>query len=278
MDDRAAAEHVGRVETLLAEVEALPDPAARETATTLAGALLDLYGEGLARVVAVIAERDGDELADALAADELVSHLLLLHGLHPVPLEARVRQALEGVRPYLESHGGDVELLGVDGGAASLRLEGSCDGCPSSAVTLRSAIEEAIFKAAPDIERVDAVGLAEAPPAGPGPRRSWARTGALPPLAEDELLVRDVEGDRLLFLALGARPYAYRSDCPACGASLGDGVLAGTELRCGGCDTRFDVRRAGRCLDDRHLHLEPVPLLTAADGGLKVAIATVAVA
>jgi Fe-S cluster biogenesis protein NfuA len=75
-----------------------------------------------------------------------------------------VRQALEGVRPYLGSHGGDVELLGVEDGVARLRLAGTCNGCPSSTVTLQNAIEEALLKAAPDLERIDAEGVAEPQP------------------------------------------------------------------------------------------------------------------
>ncbi len=152
------------IERLLEEVEALPDPAARQTATALTTALLDLYGEGLARVVEIVAQHDGDgELAVALASDELVAHLLLLHGLHPEPLERRVRQALLEVRPYLESHGGDVELLSVADGVVRLALNGSCKGCPSSAATLKLAIEDAIRRAAPDIERVEAEGAVEPP-------------------------------------------------------------------------------------------------------------------
>ena len=64
-----------------------------------------------------------------------------------------MRGALDEVRPYLASHGGDVELLGVEDGVVRLRLEGSCNGCPSSAMTLKLAIEEAIARAAPDVER-----------------------------------------------------------------------------------------------------------------------------
>jgi Fe-S cluster biogenesis protein NfuA len=151
-----------RIEALLEQVERLPDAAARETALELVQGLLDLYGEGLARMVGHIAERDDGTLADALAGDELVAHLLLLHGLHPVPLEARVRGALDEVRPYLETHGGNVELLGLDEGVVRLELQGSCSGCPSSAVTLKLAVEEAIHKAAPDVTEIIAV---DAPPA-----------------------------------------------------------------------------------------------------------------
>jgi Fe-S cluster biogenesis protein NfuA len=141
MDER---ELVGRMEALLERVEDVPE------AVEVAQGLLELYGEGLRRIVARV---DASELA----GDELVSHLLLLHDLHPVPVEERVRSALESVRPYLGTHGGDVELLGVSEGVARLRLDGSCSGCPSSTVTLRMAIEEAIYKAAPDVQRVEAV-------------------------------------------------------------------------------------------------------------------------
>ena len=163
MHDAEARDRVGRIVALLERLDTLPDPVARETATEVVQALLDLYGEGLARIVDHVAERDDGRLAEALAADELVSHLLLLHGLHPVPLEDRIREALASVRPYLESHGGNVELLEIDGPVVRLAMQGSCGGCPSSSVTLKLAIENAIHKAAPEIEEVIAVQPAEPP-------------------------------------------------------------------------------------------------------------------
>ncbi|MEJ7716430.1 MAG: NifU family protein [Thermoleophilaceae bacterium] len=87
----------------------------------------------------------------------------------PIPVEERVVGALEGVRPYLESHGGNVELVAVEDGVVRVRLEGSCDGCPSSAMTLKLAIEEAVHKAAPEVERVEAE---NAEPRGGGGRRA----------------------------------------------------------------------------------------------------------
>src|ERR1700686_2638892 len=162
-----APNQLAQVEGLLEQLEALPDPAARETATQVVQALLELYGEGLGRIADIVAERDDGTLAEALTDDELVAHLLLLHGLHPVPVEERVRGALESVLPYLESHGGNVELLGVEEGVAHLRLEGSCSGCPSSAMTLKLAIEDAIYKVAPDVQEVRAEGAV--PPAAPAP-------------------------------------------------------------------------------------------------------------
>jgi Fe-S cluster biogenesis protein NfuA len=99
-----------------------------------------------------------------LGGDELVEHLLFLHGLHPVAIEERVAGALDEVRPYLDSHGGDVRLLGIQDGVVRLELQGSCSGCPSSAVTLRHGIEEAIYRAAPDVERIEAEDAPRAEP------------------------------------------------------------------------------------------------------------------
>ncbi len=156
----AAPPSAERVERLLEAVEALPDAHARETALAAVQAVVELYGAALARIV----ERVGPGTARALAGDALVGHLLLVHDLHPLAVEERVREALEGVRPYLDSHGGGVELLAVEDGVARVRLHGSCDGCPASAMTLKLAIEEAVLAAAPEVGRVEA----QAPPAEGG--------------------------------------------------------------------------------------------------------------
>ena len=283
MLDTDARERVGRVEALLDRLDALPDAAARDTATEAVEALLELYGEGLARLVGHVAERDDGRLAAAVAGDELVSHLLLLHGLHPVPLEARVRGALDEVRPYLESHGGDVDLLGVEDGVVRLALRGSCDGCASSTATLKLAIEDAIHKAAPDVEGIEAEGAA--PPA-PAPllqleiaeslrtpvAAAWSHAGTLDDLGEGAPIVRAVAGEPVLFVAVNRTRFAYRPACPGCGESLGGAALRDEALACPGCGRRYDVRRAGRCVGDAGLHLEPVPLLVDAAGTVKVAV------
>jgi len=269
------------METLLEEIETLADPNARSKAAEVLGVLLELYGAGLARMMEVVAEGEDRERAfDAFAEDELVSHLLLLHGLHPLDVQTRVVRALEEVRPYLQSHGGNVELLGVEEGVARLRMEGSCKGCPSSTMTLKLAIEEAIQKTAPDLERIEAEGVAEEPPprpattfvAGPTLRKkekkrpeangsSWTVVGGLPQLSGGGMLLKEISGEPVLFLKLGDDFYAYRHLCPGCGGSLEGGSLKGAELTCSGCGRSYDVRRAGRCLDDPQLHLEPIPLL-----------------
>jgi Fe-S cluster biogenesis protein NfuA/nitrite reductase/ring-hydroxylating ferredoxin subunit len=280
LDRAEAAELVGRAEQLLEQLERLPDTAARDTATAAIGALLDLYGEGLGRIVDTVAAHDSGELAEALAADELVSHLLMLHGLHPVPLEERLADALDEVRPYLESHGGNVEMLAVEDGAVRLRLEGSCSGCPSSTVTLKLAIENAIRRAAPEIGDVIAEG-AEAPPGAPTllqiePPASWATAGGLPDLVNDAPLLKHIQGEELMFLRVSGSVYAYRPTCPCCSGSVAGGALVGADLSCPACGAHFDVMRAGRCLDRPHYNLEPVPLLVDGTGLVRVALGAAA--
>jgi Fe-S cluster biogenesis protein NfuA/nitrite reductase/ring-hydroxylating ferredoxin subunit len=280
MDDVRARERAGRIDALLEAVDGFPDAAARDTATELVQSLVDLYGEGLARIMA-----RADGLAAGLAEDELVAHLLILHGLHPVPLAERVRGALEEVRPYLASHDGDVELLDIEEGVVRLRLTGSCSGCPSSAVTLKLAVEDAIHKVAPDVERIEAEGAAAPAPVAPllrievvEPARdgAWLPAGRLEDLDSGVPVVAGVAGEPVLFVRLGRGVYAYRPACPACTAPLGAAALTGARLTCAGCGLRFDVHRAGRCLDGDDVHLEPVPLLADADGAIRVALGVAA--
>jgi Fe-S cluster biogenesis protein NfuA len=145
-----------QIERLLDELRATLDPRSYARTEDLLRLVTDLYGAALARIVD-LAGQQMPALTETLAADDLIASVLLVHGLHPVPLDRRVAGALEQVRPLLAAHAGDVELLAVDedAGAVLIRLLGSCDGCPSSSVTLKEAVERAIVAAAPEIVRID---------------------------------------------------------------------------------------------------------------------------
>jgi len=280
--DRELGEHAQQIEALLGAIDSLPDPDLRSSVTGIVQGLVALYGEGIGRLLEIIRQQ-GEPLAarmlDACVADELVAHLLLLHDLHPVPLEARVARALEEVRPYLRSHGGNVELLGIEDGVARLRLQGSCSGCPSSTATLKLAIEAAIQKAAPDLEGIEAEGVAEPPvPAGFVPaatlrRRTptaaaepaWSVLGPHSRFSADGPAAVEVSGTQILVCAIEGTLYAYRDGCPACGQSLAQAGPADAQLGCPGCRRRYDLRRAGRCPESPDLFLEPIPLLVQGD-------------
>jgi Fe-S cluster biogenesis protein NfuA/nitrite reductase/ring-hydroxylating ferredoxin subunit len=275
-----------RVEELLAALRSgsVPDPG--PVAEELVRLLVGLYGDGLGRIMAVLqdAGAPGAALLDRLTDDPLVESLLLLHDLHPLDVDARVQRALDRVRPYLGSHAGGVEYLGVHDGVARLRLEGSCHGCPSSTVTVQLAIQGAVQEAAPEVTDVVVEGMT-APP-GPqllqiGPRpegagekesadRGWVTLPSIGPPSSRP--VTATAGDvTVLLCSVRGTLYAYRDVCAACGRSLADGTLERERLTCPGCGTHYDVRLAGRGLDDPALHLDPLPLL-ADSQGVRVAV------
>ena len=265
---------------------------ARERAEELVRLTADLYGAGIERILDIVYDAGSldDRVLAALAGDDLVASLLLVHGLHPYDVGLRVEQALESVRPYLGSHGGDVELLEVtDEGVVRLRLLGSCDGCPSSSVTLKLAVEGAIEAAAPEITAIE---VEDAPAEGGAETlipvsslrsrlddrtdqtASWAPLPELAALAAGAVLTLEVGQTSVLVARIGSDLFAYLDRCARCessmqgaalsrrlGAAVGEAVL-----RCPACQAHFDVRRAGACLDEDALHLTPVPLLT--DGGV----------
>ena len=148
-----------RIQTLL-DASAGSGTVVRERTEQLAAELTDLYGAALERMVSIVAE-SAPELVGQFAADELVASLMLVHGLHPHGVERRIEDALDSVRPYLGSHGGDVTLLEVvdsqDGPVVRLQFAGSCKSCPSSAVTLEFAVEDAVRAAAPEITSIEVV-------------------------------------------------------------------------------------------------------------------------
>jgi Fe-S cluster biogenesis protein NfuA len=156
----APEELVERVQDLLGSLDEIADPVAQARVQELVGTVLELYGAGLERILGVIADagEGAIHIRKALLDDGIVASLLLIHGLYPVPLEERIAEAVESVRPFLASHGGGVEILSVEDGVARLRLQGSCNGCPASASTLEHALKEAIDEAAPDLLALEVEG------------------------------------------------------------------------------------------------------------------------
>jgi Fe-S cluster biogenesis protein NfuA len=153
-----------RVEELIGGLTSMGGPAAA-AAEELVSLLIGLYGDGLGHITAALAQAgpEGAAMLAKLSEDPLVGSLLLLHDLHPLDVDARIQRALDDVRPYLGSHAGGVEYLGVRDGVARLRLEGSCHGCPSSTVTVQLAITGAVQDAAPEVTEVVVEGMTEPP-------------------------------------------------------------------------------------------------------------------
>ncbi|WP_175407202.1 NifU family protein [Streptomyces sp. TRM64462] len=148
LDDAAVAAHLSRADELLEQVEAAPGPTARAAIEAVRD-LTALYGEALARV---LDHADG-ELTARMADDDLVGHLLVLHGLHPEPVERRVARAVDGLRPVLRERGGDIALDGVDGGVARVSL--TTTGCGSTWAGVEDAVRETLLAAAPELSGVE---------------------------------------------------------------------------------------------------------------------------
>jgi Fe-S cluster biogenesis protein NfuA len=178
LDDRVAGALAERLESVLARLESLPDQPVRAVALEAVESLVQLYGEGLARIVDQVAGSGNASLAEAMASDPLVSHLLLLHGLHPDDTAVRVQRALDEVEPYLHGHGCEAELVAIDGELARVRCTGNSHGYASARRTLHAAVEDALLRAAPEITRVeieDAVHAAPALVPIASPRRKGTR-------------------------------------------------------------------------------------------------------
>ena len=277
-----------RIEELLAALRS-HGGAAGDAAEELVRLLVGLYGEGLSHIMATVAAEGGSALVDKLASDPVVEGLLLLHDLHPLDVDARIQRALDQVRPYLGSHAGGVQYLGVRDGVARLRLEGTCHGCPSSTVTVQLAIEGAVQDAAPEVTEVVVEGMTAPPepallqigprpgavtavPPGAGPSEPGGEWVLLPDVGppSSRPVTASAGGVAVLVCSVRGTLYAYRDACASCGAPMGEGQLDREVLTCP-CGSRYDVCRAGAGLDGLPAHLDPLPLL-ADSQGVRVAV------
>jgi Fe-S cluster biogenesis protein NfuA len=136
------------IEDMLRRIESASDPNLRSTARELVQVVMDLHGAALERILEIIRSSGeaGQSVIESLSRDDLVSSLLVLYGLHPQSLEARLSHALDKIRPSLKKRGGEVELLHVMEGSVRLRLRGG-----SQVASLKELVEGAVYQAAPDV-------------------------------------------------------------------------------------------------------------------------------
>lgn len=162
-DDKDFQVKVQRIGELVAGLDAIADAESRASAKALVQLLLDLHAVGLERVLEIVVKPDGSgqQTIDDLGRDPLVSSLLVLYGLHPLDFESRVGQAVERVRPQVRKGGGELELLGMEGGIVRLHLQVTGHACGSTGKTLKKLVEDALYEAAPDVNRLLIEGLEE---------------------------------------------------------------------------------------------------------------------
>jgi Fe-S cluster biogenesis protein NfuA/nitrite reductase/ring-hydroxylating ferredoxin subunit len=263
-----------RIQEIVAEIDEVQNPAAHALLQECMESTLAFYGEGLARMLEVVKRSGigGQKAYDDLINDPVVRGLLLIHGLHPQDLVTRLHTALEKVRPYMQSHGGDVELLDLADDIARLRLRGSCQSCPSSAATLELAVRHALEEACPDLAGFEVDGATAARVARNSyAQAEWIEIADAEELADGEFLHDSTTRSPLFVARVDGRLYAYEDRCPACNAPLHLGALRGGVVTCSEGHP-FDVVQAGRSPDDPALHLAPFPLIEE-NGTIKAALA-----
>jgi len=158
------------LERLLQDLEGAADAATREKARAVVRALLDLHRAGLARIRDVLAARgkEGWEILGECARDPLLNGLLVLHELHPEPLEARVQAGLGKVETFFRLNRSTVELLSLGEQAVRLRIVSDPAGLRTSPERLRDAVEQALLESAPDAPSLDIEVLARPQVPDPG--------------------------------------------------------------------------------------------------------------
>jgi Fe-S cluster biogenesis protein NfuA/nitrite reductase/ring-hydroxylating ferredoxin subunit len=268
MQERKVSQQFQQMEELIARVENISNPELKAGVQELLQMLMELHGAGLQRILEKLWEQgeSGRRLIEELGHDSLVGPLLLLYGIHPLDLQTRVEQALEKVRPYLKSHGGDVQILEVTGdGRVRLGLQGSCHGCPSSSITMKLAVEDSIYDAAPDVTELFVEGMVDFPLSrlqlAKKDQPNWQELEGVESIAQGTVSTLQVQGTPVLVCSIDGTYYAYSNDCPACGQNLHGARLEAVHVICPSCAHRFDASHAGKSLEQPTLFLQPFPLL-----------------
>jgi hypothetical protein len=145
----AVSDRMVGIERLVEALEKVDAPA-RTAARELVSAVLELHRAGLTTMLQQM--RDGTEARDACLADPLVTSLLILHDLHPVPRELRIERALDEVRAGLGPEG-SLDVLAIDDRRVHIRVHSSVASAGWFQEAKKS-IETAIWRAAPDVGEV----------------------------------------------------------------------------------------------------------------------------
>lgn len=262
----------------LERMEQLPDERTRDEIFALLDGIDAVHRQMLGRLIERMADLGGPELVDQVARDPTVRTLFEMYDLFETDAIARIEQALQNVYPYIESHGGHLELLGVEDGRVRVRLSGSCGDCPGSSVTLARVVETALHEGYPGfralVSELPTPMVPDHPANGRAPvrRPRWASVAHLDDVADGDLRAVWPEGTSILIARLGDEVYAYLNGCPPGSAlALQTGRLEGTTLICPWHGCRYDIRTGKRLDGEGKLGVLPVAVH---DGEIKIAIGT----
>jgi Fe-S cluster biogenesis protein NfuA/nitrite reductase/ring-hydroxylating ferredoxin subunit len=228
-------------------------------------AIEELNGEALRRLIRAL-KTDPAALAAMknAIADEVVYAVLRRHDIVKASLNERVEAALEGVRPMLASHGGDVELVKVKPPAVEVRFIGACDGCPASALTFHAGVKKAVQDACPeitDIIQVKGLGGSEesgvrfVSPFALGDKGNWVAAGLLSEIPEGSVRSTIIGGEKVLLSRNGASVTCFHNACAHLGFPIHDGEIENGIITCPHHGFRYDLS-SGECLTAPEVQLQ----------------------
>lgn len=250
---------------VVAELEQLVDALEREG---------DEHGLRLLQLIDAVHRPGLAALAVGAVDDPYAQALLAMYGLVPLDDWAQAAAALDEVRPYIESHGGSLELLEVDGGTVHVRLGGSCHGCSGSTMTLKRGLEATLRERFDGFRELVAHDVEAPEPllqVRPLRRPVFVDAAALGDLRPGVLRVAVVDGTAILLANVEGDVYAFRNGCPVDGLPLDDGHLSGTVLVCPWHNCAFDAR-TGRPVDRTGTPGLSVVPIAIEDGTVRVAV------
>ena len=253
---------IERLESIFATWDETP----RAAAEAYRRALEAVNGEALRRLVRAL-KTDPAALAamKQAAGDEIVYAVLRRHDIVKASLSERVETALEGIRPMLASHGGDVELVKVAPPAIEVRFLGACDGCPASALTFHAGVKKAVQEACPEITEILQVkglggggegGVRFISPFALGAKGNWAFAGTLADIPDAGLKAMEIIGEKVLLSRRGAIVTCFQNACAHLGMTIDDGEISDGIITCAHHGFQYDLG-TGECLTAPEVQLQP---------------------
>ncbi|MEH1942022.1 MAG: NifU family protein [Nostoc sp.] len=257
-------QEINRFEAIISEW----DESQRCVAVGLKRAIEALHKAALTNLIKSLKQESMSALRHAVA-DEVVYAVLLYHELvkpPKPPLAQRIQIAFEEIRPGLQSHNGDVELVAIKPpDTVEVRLIGTCSSCPTSTLTLSQGVEQAIKKHCPEITKIVAVtnnltvnnansGLIS--PFSSKITSTWIKAATIDRVPEFSVLAVQLAGTSLILYRQGVMVTCYRNACTHLGSSLEKGKVENGIITCPSHGFQYSLE-TGKCLTAPDISLQP---------------------
>ncbi|MGB3193161.1 MAG: NifU family protein [Limnoraphis sp.] len=229
-----------------------------------------LHKEALIRLIRSVKQESLSALRHAVE-DEVVYGLLRYHELikpPQPPLENRIQQALEEVRPGLKSHSGDVELVAIKlPDTVEVKLVGTCSNCPASTLTLKQGVEQAIKNHCPEINHVISVNTPVSAnnsdsitsPFAANQEVGWVAITTIEEIPDGGILAVELDGLKLIITQFADKIQAYRNSCTHLAMPLDKGKIQDGILTCPFHHFQYNLT-TGECLTAPEMPLQPYPI------------------